>query len=92
MESSPMSQPVQSQREALPAAWIDRIWGVMRATSHFAEEVGATLHVGWLHGNGLLGDRVPTCYLWPHWYMVKPYADENDVALARVRRTKLGEL
>lgn len=67
-------------------------WGVMRATSHFAEEVGATLHVGWLHGNGLLGDRVPTCYLWPHWYMVKPYADENDVALARVRRTKLGEL
>ncbi|MEY2688357.1 MAG: hypothetical protein RL375_2555, partial [Pseudomonadota bacterium] len=27
-----MSQPVQSQREALPAAWIDRIWGVMRAT------------------------------------------------------------
>ena len=27
-----MSQPVQSQREAVPAAWVDRIWGVMRAT------------------------------------------------------------
>lgn len=27
-----MSQPVQSQREAVPDAWVDRIWGVMRAT------------------------------------------------------------
>ena len=49
-------------------------WGVIRAVSTFARRVGAVLHVSWLHGSGLEDDATPTCYTWPAWYMVKPYA------------------
>lgn len=57
-------------------------WGVMRATREFAREVGAVLQVSFLKGRGLLEHRVPSCYMWPAWYMVKPYADADAVAHA----------
>ena len=50
-------------------------WGVIRGVQQFARRVGAVLHVGWLHGQGLL-DETPTCYTWPAWYMIKPFADD----------------
>ena len=55
-------------------------WGVVRATNDFARETGAILHVGWLTGSGLLEDASATCYTWPAWYMVKPFADEIAAA------------
>ena len=60
----------------------DYDWGVMRATSEFAKEQGAVLHVGWLTGKGRLEDSKATCYTWNAWYIVKPYADKRAASLA----------
>lgn len=37
-------------------------WGVISGLKSFAEEVGAEVHITWLHD----------CYRYPAWYFVKP--------------------
>ena len=56
-------------------------WGVMRATDEFAREVGAVLLTTFMLGHGLL-ETPTTCYLWPAWYLVKPYADQQAASWA----------
>ena len=59
-------------------------WGVIRAVTQFAKEVGASVHITWFPGKSIevnpdslrKKDEAGQlhCYFYPAWYMIKPPA------------------